>query len=121
MRQRGSLKLFEDYRQPPEVAAPHCEMTALKGRSANLIDERNELLLHRYYWHNRRETEPGVRMSYNSLLRILRTEFFLETRTIVNLIDENYAQLQLIRREYSDHTDVQVAKEFAKKFCWLVW
>lgn len=112
---RGQQKLFTDLLQhePP--------MVAVKGRSATLIDARNELLLHRYYWHNRRDIEPGVRMSYQSLLDTIKNEMFLEARTIVNIMDEYYRNFQQIRQQYKDYTDKQLSREMQARWPWLVW
>lgn len=96
-------------------------MVAVKGRSATLIDARNELLLHRYYWHNRREIEPGVRMSYQSLLSTVKEELFIEERTIVNLLSELYREFQIIRQQYKEYSDVQLSRQMQKRWPWLVW
>lgn len=113
--QRGQQKLFNDLIEQEPV------MVAVKGRSANLIDARNELLIHRYYWHNRREIEPGVRMDYSSLLTTIKTELFLEERTIVNIMDDCYREFQIVRKQYKDYTDAQLSRELKGRWPWLVW
>lgn len=113
--QRGQQKLFNDLIERELV------MVAVKGRSATLIDARNELLLHRYYWHGRRELEPGVRMSYQSLLSAIKTELFIEDRTIVNILDEYYADFQHVRQQYRHYTDAQLSREMKTRWPWLVW
>ena len=56
-----------------ENEAPEAELKAVSriGRDAELIESRNELLLHRYYWHGTRELEPGLRMSFESVITAL--------------------------------------------------
>ena len=113
--QRGQQKLFNDLLNNEPL------MLAVKGRSATLIDARNELLIHRYYWHNRREIEPGVRMSYQSLLNTIKDELFIEERTIVNLMSDLYRDFQVIRQKYKECTDLQVSRQLQKRWPWLVW
>ena len=117
---RGSQKiylhLFADL-EPPVMPTHLCK----PGRSADKITQRNERLLHRYYWHGRRQLEPGKRMSYSSLLDTLEMEFDLSKIRIVAIIDECYTDLALIKQQYKDDTDAQVARAFAKRWGWLVW
>lgn len=113
--QRGQQKLFNNLIEREPV------MLAVKGRSASLIDKRNDLLLHRYYWHNRREIEPGVRMSFQSILTTVKEELFLEERTIVNIMDDCYREFQIMRQHYKDYTDAQLGRELRGRWPWLVW
>lgn len=113
---RGQQKLFNDFIEPHQPL-----LVAVKGRSATLIDARNELLLHRYYWHSRREIEPGIRMSFDSLLSAVSDEFFIERRTIINVLDACYRDYQLLRTQYKDHTDAQLSRHLKARWPWLVW
>jgi hypothetical protein len=65
-----------------------------KGRSDKLNDNRNEALLARYYWYGRFTTNR-----YPIILTNLSREFYLSTRTIQDLIQEDYTILQRLKKE----------------------
>ncbi len=80
MSKRGK-RLFEklnDMAAPPEVAGLD---TLKKGRSKALVDERNNQLIHRYYYH------AHIRcLKYELVLAALQKDFCLSATTVTALI-----------------------------------
>ena len=64
-----------------------------KGRSATLIEKRNECMVARYYYFSR-----FSKKAYEEVLNRLAEEFFLTTETIARIIQENTAQLMQHRK-----------------------
>lgn len=60
-----------------------------KGRSEQLHQLRNEMLVHRYYYH----VKIGGKQ-YAKTLEILQQELFISERTIVNTVSECSAMLR---------------------------
>lgn len=104
-----------------EAPAPGLKAVPRSGRDAELVEDRNELLLHRYYWHSSREIEPGVRMGFESLLKLLSAEFFLTKRRITDIIEDNAAEIKRIRNEHADMGPAAVARKFSRQWSWLNW
>jgi hypothetical protein len=101
---RGSNTLFSDIfidEKPVEKQA--------KGRSANLNDKRNELLINRYYYYGLQK------FRYDFILDKLSEEFFLSVVTIPKVIDENYLILHNLKKEQPSKQLLQ------KKWPHLVW
>ena len=118
MNHRGSLTLFKEVFQAPPTTT---QTEKRKGRSSSLHDKRNECLLDRYYWHGRREIEPGKTMSYDSLLRTIAEEFFLSKSTVPEVVDVNYDTLIAIKKEWADKPQLALQKYFMKKWPHFVW
>ena len=102
---RGSQTLFaEIFESTPGVAEQR------KGRSADLHKKRNECLIDRYYFYGKFEEKR-----YSIILETLSHEFFISVVTIPDVISENVAQLQVLKREKpTEHY-------FKKKWPHLVW
>lgn len=64
---------------------------AQKGRSSLMIENRDEKLLHRYYYHAR-----ILQIRYDNVLEALEIEFDLSRVTIVKIIAKNTARLKQI-------------------------
>lgn len=103
---RGSNTLFADIF---DNVAPVAK--ARKGRSASLIEKRNDLLLHRYVFY----AQQQPRLSYDFIINTLSEELYIAPITIVEIIADNRPSIQSIRKQEPTRA------YFAKKFpCW-VW
>jgi len=103
---RGSNTLFSDI-----FIETATEQTAKpsKGRSADLHQRRNELLINRYYYY-------GIqKLRYDFILEKLSDEFFLSVITIPFTIAENYTILHKVKKEQPTKQALQ------KKWPHLVW
>jgi len=100
---RGSNTLFADIF---ETQAP----TRLKkGRSADLIARRNELLVHRYFYYGQQK------IRYDVILEKVGTEFFVSVHTIPDIIASHIQVLKQIK------DNPPTSKELQKKWPFLVW
>lgn len=81
-----------------------------KGRSESLIKQRNQLLIARYYYYAKIHDKR-----YSFVLGKLKKEFFLEERTIQDVITAERAMLMELR-------DLQPGiAHFKKLYPWLNW
>lgn len=102
----GSLKLFNDILDDQNTTTT----VARKGRSDELIAQRNECLIDRYHYYL---TFTDKR--YIAILEILSREFFIAAVTIQERINENYNSLVRLKNEKPAKT------HFIKKWPHLVW
>lgn len=88
--QRGTLTLFANLlpEQAPAQPGKH------KGRSAELIDKRNECLINRYVYYLKYSE-----LRYSSILQRLSTEFFLSTVTIPDILADNADKVKELNKE----------------------
>ncbi|NOS92463.1 MAG: hypothetical protein HOP30_11110 [Cyclobacteriaceae bacterium] len=113
---RGSLSLFRDVFTDTEKTTAEQS----KGRSKELVDKRNECLIHRYWYYGnfpvKLDNKVEGKLSYPSILNILQEEFFINSEhTIPQIIDECYDQLTELRAH-------KPGKDyFRKKYPHLVW
>jgi len=63
-----------------------------KGRSARLIADRDELLLHRFYWYMR-----NPRNAYDWVVRQVGKEFALSETTVSTILTQKHGQLAAVR------------------------
>ena len=105
MVQRGYRTLFGDLLEDTEVKAPQG-----KGRNEELLAQRNELLIHRYYYFTK-----ILRLQYGDALKQLRDQLHLETRTITDILQTNSAEL------YRLHQSKPAIKYFRDKYPYLRW
>lgn len=105
---RGSLKLFNDLLdQPKDVAV----MTVTKqGRSAELVDNRNECLVDRYHYYLNFTDKR-----YGKILSDLEREFFISQYTIQERLTENYEYVMKL------HNEKPSLKFFKEKWPHFVW
>ena len=81
-----------------------------RGRNIELIDKRNECLLHRYYFYSK-----VLKLKYEDVITTLTTEFFISGRTITDItLSESDYLTELFKKKYT-------AKELEKKFRFLNW
>lgn len=106
---RGSLSLFKDFFEDNPVPVDVAEAKR-KGRSAELILQRNECLVERYYYYGKFTDKR-----YLKILEQLSFEFFLSTVTIPEVINENFETLSALRQQKP------VRPYFTKKWPHLVW
>ena len=100
------LSLFEN----DNVVDSSLPVPERRGRSEELIKERNELLVCRHYYYTRiRE------LQYKRTLEKLEREVFLSQFTIINIVNANNKLLKAIN---ADKPDV---KYFRLKFPFMVW
>jgi hypothetical protein len=81
-----------------------------KGRDADLIEARNNLLLHRFYFKGKIE-----RKLYPDVLMELKKELFLSVRTIQDILQDKSEQVLEIKKLKP------TAKELQKMFPFMVW
>lgn len=101
---RTYLNLFDDDTPEPPAKA------ARRGRSEMLHAKRNELLIHRYYYHIKIKNSQ-----YLNTLSTLEDELFISQRTIVDTVALNVAILKELNVGKPD------AGYFKKKYPHLVW
>jgi hypothetical protein len=98
----GQKTLFDRYLNKPTGGG--------KGRSAELIDDRNSVLIARFYYHMEIK-----RLRYDDIIHQLQREFFLSEQRIVDVLTGN----QNILDNYMD--DKPATKELKHLFSWFVW
>lgn len=81
-----------------------------KGRSDELNERRNELLLARYYWYGQFSSKR-----YGAVIKSLSTEFFLTERTIQDIIQTEYGILLRLKKLQPPEA------YFRKQWPHLVW
>lgn len=102
---RGQQSLFENM----FVAVPELTVSR-QGRSEELIKERNECLVSRYYYYGKFTDKR-----YEAIMNELKKEFFIETTTIEERIQENFEKLAELKKQ-------QPQKNYFKdKWPHLVW
>lgn len=84
---RGSNTLFADIFEDIVVIKQR------KGRSADLINQRNECLIDRYFYYGQQK------LRYNYILDILSKEFFLSRITIPEVIEANFEKLSALKKQ----------------------
>jgi hypothetical protein len=84
---RGSNTLFADVFDLPVTEKQR------KGRSESLISKRNEFLIDRYFFLGK---TTGIR--YELLMRIIAGEMFLSAYTVQEILFDNSAKIQAIKR-----------------------
>jgi len=85
---RGST-LFDNFFNTP---AQESRVRVLKGRSKELNDRRNELLLYRYFWYG-----AYTKLRFEIVMTRLEDEFYISPRTIMNILSASSEQLRSIR------------------------
>lgn len=81
-----------------------------KGRNSTLIEQRNTLLLNRYYYY-----ATFTKTRYEIVMQLLSKEFFLSERRIIDLITHDKETLSNLRKK---HPDIAY---FKKNFPHLSW
>lgn len=81
-----------------------------KGRNSELIEQRNVLLLNRYYFY-----ANFTKTRYEAVMQLLSGEFFLAERRISDLITNDKGTLSELRRKQPD------ISYFRKRFPHLSW
>lgn len=91
---------------PPEVQPAVADRP---GRNEDLVRQRDELLLHRYYYYVK-----IVRRQYQDTLDLLQAEFFLSQRRIVDIIQasDRHKELNMLRPD---------VKYFRQQYPHWVW
>jgi hypothetical protein len=111
---RGTLVLFRDLQEPTTL-----RVEETKGRSAKLIAERDECLVHRYHYYLHFAPEVhghSAKLNYDSILLILQREFFINSEyTIPQILRECYQRLHELKQTKPDKS------YFKKRWPHLVW
>lgn len=81
-----------------------------KGRSEDLLNKRNELLVCRHYYYTR-----IMELQYQRTLEKLENELYLSQRTIIDIINNNHKLLSSI------NSQKPAAKYFRTRFPFMVW
>jgi hypothetical protein len=98
-----------------------CLMDKRQGRDAALDEARNICLLHRYFFHGSREIEPGVCMSYESVVAIVAREFFLSKNRVIRIVENNLSYIGDMKRKYKGVPHDTIRRSFAKQYPHLSW
>jgi hypothetical protein len=85
-----------------EIIAEDYPLKLVKGRSERLDDQRNECLITRYLYMMKL---TGWRLDL--LKKMIASDFFLSERTVLNILDDNYAMLRSIRNNMPDKTQLE--------------
>jgi hypothetical protein len=101
---RGTLSIFKDVFETTPLKKEE------KGNGRELLKERNELLIHRYYFYGK---FTGSR--YLLILNRLSKEMHLSVITIAELLQDNFEAIDKLRHDNPD------ANYFAKKWPHLIW
>lgn len=81
-----------------------------KGRDIELVNQRKEVILYRYYYYSKLK-----RMRYDDVIPILKSEFFLSNRTIIDIINKEIDMLKDIYKQQATINELQ------KKFTFINW
>lgn len=106
---RGSNTLFADIFHNTDSHLPAPKQR--KGRSADLIEKRNDLLIHRYVFYS----QITPRLNYDFIIERLSEEVFLSPITIPEIIAVNRGKIHVLRK--NDLT----RHYFEKRYPFLVW
>lgn len=93
-----------------EDILPAVEPRQRKGRSDEMNERRNELLLARYYWYG-----EFTEKRYPTIMKNLSSEFFLTERTIADIIQIEFGVLKNLRTMKPPET------YFKRQWPHLVW
>jgi hypothetical protein len=85
------------------------EVEQEQGRSAELIETRNERLLYRYTWYSL----PG-KLDRDYILEQLKVEFELRPFTIGKIINENIDKIMRMKKEWN-------LKKVMERYYWMKW
>lgn len=97
--------LFNNLIETPELPVP-----SKKGRCADLVAERNELLMARYYY-----LRSFTDKSYDAVLQQLKQEFFLSVITIPQIVEKHVDDFLSLKRLAPNPT------YFSKKWPHIKW
>lgn len=91
-------QLFQDLFELPKepITGPG------KGRNGELDEQRNDLLLHRYYFYGH-----FTDLRYHKIMRRMNREFFLSERRLLDVIQAHTAKLHDIRQCQPSLMDLQ--------------
>lgn len=103
---RGQRKLFENFEQEVLAESP----LPKKGRSPQLQEKRDALLVARFYFYTK-----TTKYRYEYILEILEIEFFLSKCRIVAVLDEQFVA---VRKLHKEQPQVSI---FKKEWPHLVW
>ena len=107
---RGERSSFLSLFDNDKIVDSSLAIPERRGRSEELIKERNELLVCRHYYYTRiRE------LQYKRTLEKLEREVFLSQTTIINIVSANNKLLRAI------NADKPNVKYFRDKFPFMVW
>lgn len=86
------------------------EKYAKRGRNKDLVANRNECLLYRYYYYSKLQ-----KLRYDEVLELMGREFFLANRSITDIIMSKSESLKIV---FKEKLSIQ---ELEKKFNFLNW
>ncbi|TAN18813.1 MAG: hypothetical protein EPN37_04435 [Chitinophagaceae bacterium] len=105
---RGQYILFNDFIET-DVSTALSEPGG-KGRSAELIDLRNECMMYRYYYLIRIK-----KFQYLDSLEELSRQFHISVSTVIYQFQKNDVQLRKVMNENAS------IKTLQNKYPWLLW
>lgn len=101
------IRIFQDLTENPIIDNPK-EQRA--GKNAALVEQRNLLLLTRFYWYS-----SVVKLRYDYILLQLCNEFFLAERRITDIISEDRNVIFGLRKSNP------ALEYFKQKYPYLNW
>lgn len=96
------------------VSEQHKE--SIKGRSSDLIEQRNNCLFDRYLYYG-----YTTKNRYESILADLSSEFFLSAVTIADLITKNFSEVSILKKKYKELSEEGLKRALKKKWDHLSW
>lgn len=108
---RGNRSIYNSLLFPEEtLSATLAAPPERKGRSEELINRRNELLICRYYYYVKMKGRQ-----YEPALSALETELFISQRTIIDTVQRN---AELLKQLFTTRPEISY---FRTKYPWLTW
>jgi hypothetical protein len=101
----GQRSLFDNF-----IDAPKPAKNSRGGRDPQLLRERDEVIVARYYYLVRIK-----KMQYPDALATLRVQFFHSEIIIQRVLQRHFEQLKRLKEERTP------ASVFRKRYPWLVW
>ncbi len=108
MRARGSFVTRDLFNNEALITID--EVGKTKGRSQELVNDRNEHLLHRFAFYKLEN-----KYAYDWIMRSLAKEFYLTEVTIGDIITANLSELKAIKEAGT------TVGEMAKRWPWMKW
>lgn len=103
---RGSNSLAKIF----ENSATEKPKGKIKGRSTDLIKNRNLALLHRFYYY-----ASFTELKYEKIIEVISSDFYLSHRRVIDILSNEAITLRDIRR---DKPSIQKLKTSFVQFNW---
>ena len=99
-----------------EAGSTELHKGAVKGRSRDLIEQRNNCLFDRYLYYG-----YTTKNRYELILTELSSEFFLSAVTVADLITKNFSEVSILKKKYKELSEDALKRALKKKWNHLSW